>query len=51
MHKTEVEIREILEMYFDYVIENQPSKSKVIGIEIGKIIKKTTINSDKTIEV
>ena len=51
MHKTEEEIREILEMYFEYVIENQPSKSKVVSIEIGKILKKTTIASDKIIDV
>ena len=51
IHKTEADIREILDKYFESVIKKNSSSSKVTGIQIGEILKKTTVNSDKTIEV
>ena len=38
-------------MYFEYVIENLPGKSKVVKIEIGKFLSKKTIGQDKVIDI
>jgi hypothetical protein len=47
----EEEIRDILDLYFEYVIENLPSKSKLTKIDIGKFNKKTTFGEQETIEI
>jgi hypothetical protein len=46
LNVNEQEIREILNMYFEYVVDNLPGKSKVVKIDVGKFLKKTTFGSD-----
>lgn len=44
----EKELREILEMYFEYIIENLHGKTnKMHGISIGKILTKRTFEKEK----
>ena len=48
---SETDIRGILDMYFEYVIENLPPRIKIQQIVIGKFIKKVTYERQKEIEI
>jgi len=44
---SEADIRGILDMYFEYVIDNLPPRIKIKEIVIGKFLKKVTYEMQK----
>ena len=49
---SEKDMREILEMYFDYIIENLQGKTnKIFGISVGKFLSKTVFEKDKAVDI
>ena len=49
---SEKDLREILEMYFEYIIENLVGKTnKIFGISVGKFLTKTIFEKEKAVDI
>ena len=49
---SEKDMREILDMYFEYIIENLQGKTnKIFGISVGKFLTKCIYEKDKAVDI
>ena len=52
MKTSEKDLREILEMYFEYIIENLVGKTnKIFGISVGKFLTKQVFEKEKAVDI